>query len=199
MSQIGSIARPASTFESLLPPLLDAAHRMAMRLTRHRPDAEDLVQDAALNACRGFASFEPGSNFKAWFFRILYNCFLSRQGGRRVERSMVDLDDASELELVQRSADAGRGSSDGDPAALARMQSAEVVAALQSLPEEYRTVATMCFIQEFTYQEVARLLAIPVGTVRSRLHRGRRILQARLKALAEDHGIVLATAVHSGG
>ena len=190
MLQIASAERATPTFESLLSPLLDAAYAAAMSLTRHRADAEDLVQDAALNACRGFAGFEPGSNFKAWFFRILYNCFFACHRGRRAENVMVDLDEPSELELVERSADAGRTAFGGHPAALAGLQSGEIVAALRSLPEEYRPVATMYFIEDFSYQEMSRVLDIPVGTVRSRLHRGRKILQARLRALAEDHGIV---------
>ncbi|MEP6691642.1 MAG: sigma-70 family RNA polymerase sigma factor [Gemmatimonadaceae bacterium] len=180
-----------ASFDSLLHPLLDAAYGAALNLTRHRADAEDLVQDAALNAYRGFARFEHGSNFKAWFFRILYNAFLARRRGRRVEHGTVELSEATELSVMSLRADAPRPSAGADPAgeAIGRMQSAEVAAALQELPDDYRVVATMYFIEDFSYQAIADMLDIPVGTVRSRLHRGRKLLEQRLGQLAADHGI----------
>lgn len=182
----------ATTFESLLYPVLDAAYGAAMNLTRERADAEDLLQDATLNALRGFGGFIAGSNFKAWFFRILHNAFLARIRASKAERGDVDLDSAPELTLMQTSDGPGRRSFGEDPSLLAQLESEQVAAALQRLPDEYRVVATMYFIEEISYQEIADILDIPLGTVRSRLHRARKALQARLSLLARDHGLLAA-------
>jgi len=178
-----------TTFESHLSPILDAAYHVAMSLTRHRADAEDLVQDAALKAYRGFDGFEAGSNFKAWFFRIVYNCFHTRYR-RQKAAEIVAFDESSERALAAHGAGV-RPFADA-PDALGRMDAEQIAAALWSLPEEYRVVATMYFIDDLSYQDMADVLEIPVGTVRSRLHRGRKLLQARLWTLAVDAGIVTA-------
>ncbi len=185
----------AGSLESHLNPLLDAAFGAALNLTRHRADAEDLVQDAVLNACRGYSQFQPGTNFKAWFFRILYNAFLARHRKSKPERGSVGLDDAIELALIDENDASERRPIEHDTwrAALSSMRTEQVLAAMHSLPEDYRAVATMYFVEDFSYQEIADMLRIPVGTVRSRLHRGRKLLQQRLLALAADEGIVPAT------
>jgi RNA polymerase sigma-70 factor, ECF subfamily len=179
-------------FEALLRPLLGAAYGLALHLTRSRPDAEDLVQDAALLAFRGFRTFQKGSNFKAWFFRIIYNTFVSKYRQRRSERGALGLEDASELYLQFRTQEAGLHVQGSDPvrAAIGRMEAERVAAALQALPEEYRVVATMYFLEDFSYQDMAEMLRIPIGTVRSRLHRGRKMLQKRLWQIAVDQGLV---------
>jgi RNA polymerase sigma-70 factor (ECF subfamily) len=181
----------APSLEELLMPLLSAAYGAALNLTRNRADAEDLVQDAALHAVRGFETFEAGTNFKAWFFRILYNCFLSKHRRRRAERGMMGLEDAAEFYVLFRAAEVGLRPGETDPVAatIGRLQSEQVAAALRDLPDEYRAVATMYFIEDFSYQEIADMLGVPVGTVRSRLHRGRKMLQKRLWQLAVDQGL----------
>lgn len=184
-------AAPPSTFESLLYPLLDAAYGMAVGLTGERADAEDLVQEAVLNALRGFSGFTPGTNFKAWFFRILQNLFLTRLRTSRADKH-VQLESAPELVLMESTHDVGRRSFGRDPSSLAEFDLDEVSAALQRLPDEYRVVATMCFMDELSYQEIADALGIPVGTVRSRLYRARKALQSWLLRLAEDHGVIAA-------
>ncbi|MDQ6827381.1 MAG: sigma-70 family RNA polymerase sigma factor [Gemmatimonadota bacterium] len=182
----------SGSLESQLHPLLDAAFGAALNLTRHRADAEDLLQDAVLNACRGFSQFQPGTNFKAWFFRILYNAFLARHRKLKPERGSVGLDDAIELALIDGSDASERRPIAHDTwrAALSSMRTGQVMTAIQNLPDDYRAVATMYFVEDFSYQEIADMLRIPVGTVRSRLHRGRKLLQQRLLALAVDEGIV---------
>lgn len=187
MSDVAVSPTP-STFEALLCPLLDSAYGMALRLTGERADAEDLVQEAVLNSLRGFGGFTPGTNFKGWFFRILHNVFLDRLRTSRADKH-VDLDSAPELTLMASADGAGRRSFGRDPSLLAEFDLDEVAAALQRLPDEYRVVATMCFIDDLSYQEMADALGIPVGTVRSRLYRARRALQSRLRRLAQDHGI----------
>jgi RNA polymerase sigma-70 factor (ECF subfamily) len=168
----------------------------ALRLTRNRADAEDLVQDAALLAFRGFASFESGTNFRAWFFTILMNCFYSRHRRRKRELAAFDWDDTPDLFLYARSHQAGFPTSGPDPAGqlLERLGTERVAEAIERLPEEYRVVSTLYFMEDFSYEEIARMLDCPIGTVRSRLHRGRKMLQKSLWQVAEEAGIVKGVA-----
>lgn len=185
-------APPVTTdFESLLEPLLDRAYQAALHLTRNRADAEDLVQNAALRAFRGFGGFEQGTNFKAWFLRILMNCFRTNLRKKRPEDTATAYEDIADLYLYGRSREAGLDTRRYDPAtsALARLDSEHVAIALQSLPEEFRAVATLYFVEELRYEDIAVILEVPIGTVRSRLHRARRLLQKRLWQVAEDHGL----------
>jgi RNA polymerase sigma-70 factor (ECF subfamily) len=181
-------------FEALLASVLDAAYGTAMRFTRNRADAEDLVQEAALLAWRGFGSFEAGSNFKAWFFRILTNCFFSKYRKRKRQGTEIELDDTPELYLYCQTAAAGLHATTEDPAAqlMSGMATEHIEAAIAALPDEYRVVATLYFLQDFAYQEIAEVVGVPVGTIRSRLHRGRRLLQKALWVIAEERGIVSA-------
>jgi RNA polymerase sigma-70 factor (ECF subfamily) len=181
-----------ATFESLLASVVDSAFGTAVQLTRNRTDAEDLVQEAALLAFRSFTTFEPGSNFKGWFFRILTDCYFSRYRREKSQPSTLDLDDTPDLYLYARSGEAGFPTQGPDPAALLLEQlgTERVIAAIDRLPEEYRVVSTLYFMEDFSYEEIARVLHCPVGTVRSRLHRGRKMLQKALWQIAEEDGIV---------
>jgi RNA polymerase sigma-70 factor (ECF subfamily) len=183
---------PPATFESLFASCASAAYGVAMRLTRNQADAEDLVQDAALLAHRGFASFTPGTNFRAWFFRILVNCCYSRRRRERSRPVTSDLDDTPDLYLYARSGEAGFPTQGPDPAAqlLDKLGTERIVAAVNRLPEEYRMVSTLYFMEDLSYEEIAAALQCPVGTVRSRLHRGRKMLQKALWQIAEEDGIV---------
>jgi RNA polymerase sigma-70 factor (ECF subfamily) len=184
-------AAPAS-FESLFTPLANSAFGVAVRFTGNRSDAEDLVQEAALLAFRAFDSFEPGTNFKAWFFRILTNCYFSTRRREKSRPITSDLDDTPDLYLYARSAETGFPTAGPDPAAqlLDTLGTERVAAAIARLPEEYRVVSTLYFMEDFSYQEIGRVLECPVGTVRSRLHRGRKMLQKALWRVAEEDGIV---------
>ena len=185
-------AQPVVRFEDLLEPLLASLYGSAFHMTRNRTDAEDLVQDATLLAFRSYHTFRPGTNFKAWIFRILSNCFCSSYRRRKGDRGLCSLEDASEQFLFIRSGEAGVRADMSDPtrSAIGRLESEQVAAALQDLPEEYRLVATLYFMEDFRYQDIAEVLDIPVGTVRSRLHRARRMLQKRLWQIAADHGLL---------
>ncbi|MGE0441283.1 MAG: sigma-70 family RNA polymerase sigma factor [Gemmatimonadales bacterium] len=178
-------------FEALLLPQLDSAYGLARRLTRNSADAEDLVQEAALLACRGFRSFVPGTSFRAWFFRILTNCFYSKYRKRKREGVQVELEDTPNLFLYCQTAVAGLHARSEDPAAafMDRLDAEAVAAALERLPDEYRVACTLYFIQDMAYHEIAETLEVPVGTVRSRLHRGRRLLQRALWNVGEDRGL----------
>lgn len=182
----------AAQFEALLEPVLDAAYGTALRFTRNRADAEDLVQEAALLACRGFRTFEQGSNFRAWFFRILTNAFYSKYRKRKRQGTDVELEDSPELYLYMQTATLGLHGKVSDPAQalMAKLENEHVTAAIEALPEEYRVVATLYFMQDFAYQEIADIVGVPVGTIRSRIHRGRRLLQKALWRIAEERGIV---------
>jgi RNA polymerase sigma-70 factor, ECF subfamily len=184
---------PARTdFEALLEPLLPAAFRAALHFTGNRDDAEDLVQDAAVQAYRAFQTFTPGTNFRAWFFRVLTNAFYQTHRKKRRQPDTTSIEDAPPLYLYSRAAEEGLLSRSEDPAALVlgQLDRDEIGAAIQELPEEYRLACALYFVEEFSYQEVAEVLDCPVGTVRSRLHRGRRLLQKRLWQLAQERGIV---------
>lgn len=186
-------SEPRTEFEILLVPLLSAAYAVAVRLTRDRSTAEDLVQDAAMLACRAFDSFERGSNLKAWFFRILTNAFYSKYRRERHQRETVSMEDPAPLYLCSRTRELGLQGY-GDPAnpLLDRIDGEHVAEALDALPTEYRVVATLYFVEDFSYNQIADVVACPLGTVRSRLHRARRMLQKELWRVALDRGIVQA-------
>jgi len=179
-------------FERELGALISPAFGYALRLTKHRADAEDLVQEAALLACRGRDGFEAGTNFKAWFFRILTTCFWGKHRRDQRRPSTVDFDDAPVLQLYQRSAELGLPLSGDNPSSelLERMGTDRVAEALAELPEEFGVVCTLYFMEDFAYHEIAEVLGVPLGTVRSRLHRGRKMLQKALWQVAADAGIV---------
>jgi RNA polymerase sigma-70 factor, ECF subfamily len=181
-------------FEQLLSPILQMAYGTAVRLTRNRTEAEDLVQDAALLAYRAFGSFQQGTNFKAWFFRILTNAFYSRHRKEKHEKTNLSTEDVPALYLYSKTAEAGLHGRESDPAStiMDKLDAEQVGEALEALPTEYRLVATLYFIEDFSYQQIAEVLECPVGTVRSRLHRGRRMLQKALWQVAVERGIVRA-------
>lgn len=182
-------------FEALLAPILQMAYGTAVRLTRNRTEAEDLVQDAALLAYRAFGSFQRGTNFKAWFFRILTNAFYSRHRKEKHEKANLSTEDVPALYLYTKTAEAGLQGRESDPASaiMDKLDTEQVSEALEALPTEYRVVATLYFIEDFSYQQIAEVLECPVGTVRSRLHRGRRMLQKALWEVAVERGIVQGT------
>jgi RNA polymerase sigma-70 factor, ECF subfamily len=179
-------------FTDLLTGILDNAYRTAHYLTGNREDAEELVQETALLAHRNFHRFELGTNFRAWFLTILRNRFVSeyRKKTRRIET--VQMDDAESLYLYRKTRDTGLHDEAGDPARYLfdRLDRDKIQAALDRLPDEFREVSTLYFTQDLSYHEIARVLEIPVGTVRSRIHRGRRLLQRALWSVAEDYGLV---------
>jgi RNA polymerase sigma-70 factor, ECF subfamily len=179
-------------FQVLLVEVLPSAFGYALRLTRNRADAEDLVQDAALRAFRAMSTFEAGTNFKAWIFRILTRCFWANHRRRQRRPTTVDFDDTPDLYLYARSAEHGLPWQGEDPARtlIDRLGTERVSEAIGKLPEEYGVVCTLYFMEEFAYHEIADVLEVPVGTVRSRLHRGRKMLQKALWYLAEESGVV---------
>lgn len=179
-------------FEDLLRAILPGAYGVACNLTGDRAEAEDLLQDAALLAFRAFGSFAPGTSFKAWFYKILTNRHFERHRRATRRPATVGLEEATDLYLYHRTAEAGLHAGCDDPAGLlmSKLTTEQVIGAIASLPEEYRAVATLYFVEDLSYPEMAAVLGCPAGTVRSRLHRARRLLQRALWAVAEQSGIV---------
>lgn len=193
--QVGEEPRERCTdaeFQELLEATIEPAYRLALRLVGTTHDAEDVVQDAALRAHRFRDRFARGTSFTAWFYRILVNLIYSRARTRRDEQSYDALADAHDWYLYTRTSAARLVPHDDDPLSgtISRMTADQVAAALASLPEDYRVVCTLYFMDDLAYQEIADILGIPVGTVRSRLHRGRKMLQKQLWNTARDLGIV---------
>lgn len=186
----------AREFETLLSGILERAYGVAYHLTRSRDDAEDLVQEAALQAFRNFHQFQPGTNFRAWYLRILTHAFFAQYRRKRRQPPTMSLEDAGPLHLNLAFAAAGLHEKSDDPAALVigKLGEEKVSEAIGELPEEFRVVCALYFMNDASYQEIAEMLECPVGTVRSRLHRGRRMLQKALWQLAQDEGIVAAIA-----
>jgi RNA polymerase sigma-70 factor (ECF subfamily) len=180
----------AREFEALLQPVLEPAYRAAYHLARNTADAEDIVQEASLLAWRNFASFEPGTNFKAWFQRIVMNVFLTRcRAERRRGVSVPLIPDDGDNDRTAADVRWARDGRDAAEAILGGMDIETIQAALAALPTEYRTVSVLYFVDDLSYEQIAETLDCPVGTVRSRLHRGRRLLWKRLEATARDRGI----------
>jgi len=179
-------------FETLLTPVLPAAYRAALHFTRSPADAEDAVQQACLQAWRAFATFEGGTNFRAWLLCIVTN--VCRSEFRRQARTPLALafDDPGTEGLPLSDVLADEAELSPEARTVQKLDAAEIQAALLSLPEEYRTVATLYFVDDLSYQEIAETVQRPIGTVRSRLHRGRKMLMQKLWALAEERGIVAA-------
>ncbi len=192
MDDPGSLAARAAKFEDLIAPILGVAYGLALRLVRNQADAQDLVQEASLQAFRGFSGFQAGTNFKAWYLRILTNCFYMRHRKKMREPQTVAIDDVEPLYLFMRTAHAGLHDRSPDPAELlmSRLDTEKIERAMAALPEEYRVVTTLYFMDDLSYEEIAEVVGRPVGTVRSRLHRGRRMLQKALWQIAEEQNVV---------
>lgn len=173
-------------FEREALPHLNALYSFAVRLCRNRDDAQDIVQETFLRAFRFFDSFEPGTNCKAWLFRILKNTYINKYRHDAREPETVEYDVIEEFYESVR-ADYTE-STNGEEKFFASMLGDEVTAALDSLPEDFRTAVVLCDIEGCTYEEIAAFLDCPIGTVRSRLHRARSMLAARLAEYAKTRG-----------
>ena len=176
-------------FEALALPHLDGLYAAALRLTKNPRDAEDLVQDAVLRAFRFFDKFERGTNIKAWLYKILTNTFINRYRRNTKERNIVeDERDSVQDRLVSR--DSADAAENPERAYLDRMLSDDVLKALDSVPVDFRLAVILADLQDFSYKEIADILDVPVGTVMSRLFRGRRLLQRQLAEYAAASGVL---------
>ena len=207
--QIGSFAMTDSTperpatgapelralFEAQAIPFMDQLYAAAMRMTRNPADAGDLVQETYAKAYAAFAQFEQGTNLKAWLYRILTNTFINsyRKNQRQPYQSAID-----ELEDWQlgsaESLTQGRTTRSAEAEAIDHLPDSDVKEALQSIPEDFRLAVYLADVEGFAYQEIADIMKTPVGTVMSRLHRGRRLLRDLLAEYARERGITVPVA-----
>ncbi|MFO0678187.1 MAG: sigma-70 family RNA polymerase sigma factor [Polyangiaceae bacterium] len=171
---------------------MDAMYGVACRLTRNPAEAEDLVQDALVKAMRARDQFNAGTNLKAWLFRILTNTFINKYRRGGLERAVFDGPDADPLVDGWVSTSTMRQLRDPEQVALAPIVEGEVKRALDALPDEFKLAVILCDVEEFSYEEIATIMGCPIGTVMSRLHRGRKLLQRSLYAHALAMGIVRA-------
>ena len=173
-------------------PLMDGLYGAAMRMTRNPADAEDLLQEAYLKAYRGFGGFQEGTNLKAWMYRILTNTYINIY--RKKQRSPVesDLGEVEDLYLYRRlgGLEAARTGRSAEDLLMDTVTEAEIVDALEELPESYRMTVLLADVEEFSYKEIAEILDVPIGTVMSRLHRGRKAMEKSLFEFAKDRGLL---------
>ncbi len=175
-------------FEALITEHLDGLYRSALRLTRNQTSAEDLVQDMMLKAWRSFNTFQEGSNIRAWLHRILMNAFCDAYRKQTREPDVVDLDDVGDFYLYEKVRECVALGEAGNPElqVLDQIMDAEVRDSLEALPTQFGCAVLLADVQGFSYKEIASILGIPVGTVMSRLSRGRHLLQRRLWEYARD-------------
>ena len=174
-------------FETEALPHMDALYRTALRMTKNDSDAEDLVQEAYTKAYRFWDKFEPGSNCRAWLFKIMTNIFINEYRSKSRTPVSVNVDDIDDNFLYGQLA---QGTTDDDPEKrfFAKVFDADVKRAIEELPDDFRTVVVLSFIEGFAYQEIAEIADLQLGTVKSRLHRGRKLLQKKLYDYAIRNG-----------
>jgi RNA polymerase sigma-70 factor, ECF subfamily len=175
-------------------PLLDSLYGAALRMTRNPQDAEDLVQETMLRAYRAFDRFEAGTNLKAWLFRILTNAYINTYRKRQREPQKVSADEVEEFDLYQELKNHDtQFEATPESIVLDSLVDSDIIDAIDALPEQFRLAVVLSDIEGFSYAEMAEIMDVPMGTVMSRLHRGRKALQKRLWELARDRGIVKGT------
>jgi RNA polymerase sigma-70 factor (ECF subfamily) len=178
-------------FSELAMEYMPALYSAALRMTRNPADAEDLVQETYLKAYRGFGTFTEGTNLKAWLYRILTNTYINSYRAAKRRPEIADVEDVEDLYLYRRLSnegpDAGRSAEDE---VLESLTDDEVKSALESLPDNFRMAVLLADVEGFSYQEIADITEVPIGTVMSRIHRGRKALQKALSQFAETRGLV---------
>jgi RNA polymerase sigma-70 factor (ECF subfamily) len=181
-----------ATFAEQALPLMDGLYSAALRMTRNPADAEDLVQETYFKAYRAFHTFQEGTNLKAWLYRILTNTYINQYRAKKRRPDETDLDEVEDLYLYRRlggleGAEAGRSA---EEELIEHLTSDEVKQALEALPEQFRMAVLLADVEGFAYKEIAEILDIPIGTVMSRLHRGRKAMQKSLYEFARKRNLV---------
>jgi RNA polymerase sigma-70 factor (ECF subfamily) len=183
-----ALRKRQTEFEAEAIPHTSILYNFALRTTGNADDAHDLLQETFMKAFRFWDKYEKGTNIRAWLFRIMKNSYINRYRKETREPGMVDYDDIENFYDSIR--DESTDTNDLQKRMYNNMLSDEVIEALQSLPEDFRTVVILCDIEGLTYEEIADFLNCPIGTVRSRLHRGRKILEEKLYDYAKERGLV---------
>jgi RNA polymerase sigma-70 factor (ECF subfamily) len=177
-----------TSFEREAMPLADRLYGAALRMTRNRSDAEDLVQEAYLKAYAGYASFQAGTNFTAWLYRILINTYIHGYRQRQRQPARHPMGEITDRQLARAAAHTSRGLRSAEMDALDRLTDTDIKLALEKLPERHRMAVYLADVEGFAYKEIADITGAPMGTVTSRLNRGRAQLRALLRDTARDRG-----------
>ncbi|MDH7569038.1 MAG: sigma-70 family RNA polymerase sigma factor [Armatimonadota bacterium] len=174
-------AAKGSLFRELTAPHLDALYRSALRMTRREEDAEDLVQDTLVRAYQFFHQFTEGTNFRAWLFKILTNTFINQYRRRAKQPETLSYEEGEDFYLYRRLVESGDSElEDPETLVLSKLQYEDILKAIDQLPHDYRVAVTLSDVEGFSYKEIAEIMGCPIGTVRSRLNRARRLLQRAL-------------------
>lgn len=192
--RLSAVPDKAAQFEQLAMPLLDQLYGAALRMTRNAADAEDLVQETYAKAYAGFGSFKQGTNFRAWIHRILTNAYINNYRKRQRQPQQYPTDEISDWDMAAAAAHSSTGLRSAEVEAMDRLPDEEIKAALAELPEEFRMVVYYADVEGLPYKEIAEIMDTPLGTVMSRLHRGRKQLRELLHDVAAERGFVTAEA-----